>query len=425
MNRRPPPGLAAQQNEPADAGNHAGWGAGGRRTFGPIVAAEMPRPEQTAATERAGIGPVVPVARRESDRTVTAKLPDFARAMPVEGPDPSRTRSVDGPGFGPTELAEAPGFDQTVPAGGYAWWYLDALSDDGAHGLTVIAFIGSVFSPYYAWARRRRGGEPMRHCALNVALYGRSGKRWAMTERDAAAVRRDKDLLAIGRSDLTWDGSGLTIRIDEVSVPLPRRIRGRVRLYTAAVETRVLALDAAGRHRWRPIAPCARVEVCLTSPALSWSGPAYFDSNTGDRALERDFARWDWSRAAMPDGTIVLYDVTQRGSTQSHPLAMRYHESGGFEDCEPPPSGLLPATRWGVERRIGSAPGHRPSLIATLEDTPFYARSVVSTYLFGAPVTAMHESLSLDRFRAPWVQAMLPFRMPRAIWWRPRPARAA
>ena len=26
---------------------------------------------------------------------------------------------------------------------------------------------------------------------------------------------------------------------------------------------------------------------------------------------------------------------------------------------------------------------------------------------------AVHESLSLDRFRAPWVQAMLPFKVPR------------
>ena len=34
---------------------------------------------------------------------------------------------------------------------GYVWWYVDALSDDGRQGLTIIAFIGSVFSPYYAW----------------------------------------------------------------------------------------------------------------------------------------------------------------------------------------------------------------------------------------------------------------------------------
>ena len=29
------------------------------------------------------------------------------------------------------------------------------MSDDGQHGITLIAFVGSVFSPYYAWARGR------------------------------------------------------------------------------------------------------------------------------------------------------------------------------------------------------------------------------------------------------------------------------
>ncbi|MCK7475445.1 MAG: hypothetical protein MZV49_22675 [Rhodopseudomonas palustris] len=29
------------------------------------------------------------------------------------------------------------------------WWYIDAISDDGTEGLTIITFVGSVFSPYY------------------------------------------------------------------------------------------------------------------------------------------------------------------------------------------------------------------------------------------------------------------------------------
>jgi carotenoid 1,2-hydratase len=49
----------------------------------------------------------------------------------------------------------------------------------------------------------------------------------------------------------------------------------------------------------------------------------------------------------------------------------------------------------------------------TLEDAPFYARSQLSAKLFGETADVMHESLSLDRFRMPIVQAMLPFRMPR------------
>jgi carotenoid 1,2-hydratase len=63
------------------------------------------------------------------------------------------------------------------------WWYVDALSDDGRHGLTIIALLGSVFSPYYAWARQKGSVDPRAHVALNVALYGRPGARWSMTER--------------------------------------------------------------------------------------------------------------------------------------------------------------------------------------------------------------------------------------------------
>ena len=39
--------------------------------------------------------------------------------------------------------------------------------------LTLIAFVGSVFSPYYAWARRRGQADAENHCALNLALYRR------------------------------------------------------------------------------------------------------------------------------------------------------------------------------------------------------------------------------------------------------------
>ncbi len=247
----------------------------------------------------------------------------------------------------------------------------------------------------------------MRHCALNVALYGK-GKRWAMTERGAGAVKRGEDFLDIGPSALSWDGARLTVRIDEIAVPVPRRVRGIVRLYPSALETRTLALDAAGRHRWRPIAPCARVEVTLERPGVSWSGPAYFDSNSGDRPLETDFKRWDWCRARVPGGTAILYEVIRRDGPMT--LAMRYDDAGGVQDLVAPQAVKLPGTKWGVPRQMSA---QTPTVVQTLEDTPFYARSLLSAQMLGGTVTAMHESLSMERFAAPWVQAMLPFRMPR------------
>jgi len=285
---------------------------------------------------------------------------------------------------------------------------VDAVSDDGAYGITLIAFIGSVFSPYYRWSRRFGSGDPLRHCALNVALYGRS-RRWAMTERGAGSVSRGPGFLAIGPSGMSWDGTGLTVRIEETGAPLPRRVRGVVRVYPSAVESRVLALDAAGRHRWQPVAPCARVEVALDRPGVRWSGPGYFDTNEGDRALEDDFARWDWARAAVPGGTAVLYDVDRVDGRSV--MGMRYSASGGVEDFVPPARVGLPATRWRVGRAVCA---EAPSVVETLEDTPFYARSVVAGGVLGERVVGMHESLDLGRFVSPLVQGMLPFRMPRA-----------
>jgi carotenoid 1,2-hydratase len=309
------------------------------------------------------------------------------------------------------------GFDMAVGPDGYAWWYLDALSDDGRHGLTLIAFVGSVFSPYYAWARRRGPADPANHCAVNLALYATGAKRtapqrWTMTERGRSALARSADTLSIGPSGLHWDGTHLTVDLAETAVPLPRPVRGRIRVHPAALTAGPYRIDAAGRHRWWPIAPRARVELELGDPALRWSGDGYLDHNAGDAPLERDFVEWDWSRAAFGAGAAVLYDTVRRDGTTGA-MALAFDSAGAARALEPPPQVALPRTGWRVRRLTRADAGHRAAVAQTLEDTPFYARSLVTTHLAGQPVQAVHESLALDRFANPIVQAMLPFRMPR------------
>lgn len=303
-------------------------------------------------------------------------------------------------------------FDQPVPSRGYRWWYVDALSEDGAHGITIIAFIGTVFSPWYAWAHRRGAVDPAEHCCLNVALYGRP-RRWAMTDRRATALRRDADTLTIGPSSLHWDGTALTIGIEEVTAPIPSRLAGQVRVLPDAVSSRAFTLDAGGRHRWQPIAARARVEVSLTHPALRWSGPAYFDTNAGATPLEEDFAEWDWCRAPMRAETAVLYNAARRdGSAQS--LALRVKADGTVEEMAPPPPARMAPTLWRLPRPT-RAEGGEASAVRALVDAPFYSRSEIRTRLLGQDATAVHEYLNLDRFRSPVLYSMLPFRVPRAL----------
>ncbi len=302
------------------------------------------------------------------------------------------------------------------------------MSDDSRHGLTLIVFVGSVFSPYYAWSRRRGRPDPSNHSAFNVALYGTRQARWSMTERGADKVIREENSLSIGPSSICWRGDVLEIELDEICAPLPKRIRGTVRLWPTTLCEHRYTLGDSGRHAWCPFAPCARIEVELSKPRQNWRGIGYLDGNFGDEPLENAFESWNWSRASSRDGTVVLYDYRTRkavpqarlsgayAASGEEPLALRFDTHGDVERIEPPPPAPLRTTAWGVPRSTRADPGTEARIKETLEDGPFYSRSLLETTLLGQRMTAFHESISLDRFRAPWVQCLLPFRMPRSPW---------
>ena len=377
-----------------------------------------PRNDGADGTRR--VRKTVPGDGRGPVRPGVARLAGLVRAAGVEnaptgalsrgGQRASGAGRADGGAFGSSggiERDGRPDFAVPVRPGGYAWWYVDALSANGQYGLTIIAFIGSVFSPYYAWAGRR---DPQNHCAVNVALYGPRA-RWAMTERGRGAVARDAANLSIGPSSLSWDGDALTIRVDEISAPLPRRIRGIVRVIPMGINPRVFALEEKGAHVWRPIAPRSRVEVDLSVPDLKWRGDGYLDMNAGDEPLEGGFHRWTWSRAA-PLGVVEDCRAVCERRAGPLSLALRFDNSGRVEEIAPPPRAALPKTMWRVERETRSDNG-AAHITRGFEDTPFYSRSLVATTLLGREVACMHESLSLDRFARNSVRLMLPFRMPR------------
>lgn len=287
------------------------------------------------------------------------------------------------------------------------------------HALTLIAFVGSVFSPYYAMARRRRGdiaAPADDHCAVNLSLYRmpagarRFGRLWAMTERGAGAVQRQADSLRIGRSRLAWQADGsLLIDIDERAAPWPRRLRGRIRVQPGAQPAQAFALDAMSRHTWQPISPSAHVAVDFDDPGLAWRGDAYLDANHGQRPLERDFRSWQWQRSALPgQRSRVLYEVQPRDGAERS-LSLGIDRDGAITPLPLPPWRALADSGWGVER--SSRGVQAPTMLGTLESGPFYCRSLLRDGDDGA--LTVHESLSLERFDQRWVQALLPFRMPR------------
>lgn len=276
----------------------------------------------------------------------------------------------------------------------------------------MIGFIGSVFSPWYAWSGRR---APHNHVCMNVATYGPGG-RFAMTDRGRAALRQGAHDLVIGPSAMRWRGGQLIIDIDEVSAPpVISRLRGRITLTPSAVTGIEAALTPDDRHIWRPFAPTARIEVDLTQ-GHRWQGHGYFDANFGTAALEADFARWTWGRYPLAGGTACFYDAARRdGSTLS--LAALITADGRAEPIAAPPEARLARSLWAVRRSTRADAGHRPRQVMAMLDAPFYCRSVVRTRINGELTTGVHEALDLRRFASPLIKPMLALRVPRRAGW--------
>jgi carotenoid 1,2-hydratase len=276
----------------------------------------------------------------------------------------------------------------------------------------VIAFRGSVFSPTYFHARNHRiDHDPDEFSGINVVLYRPGGDRWVFTEPSPRDVTRQADTFRVAGSRLRWRDGVLVIDIDERTALTGARVRGQVRLFPEAAGEPV-ALDPNARHLWVPVAPRARIEVALSEPDVHFTGSGYHDSNYGRQPLEACFTGWSWSRAETAHGAAIVYDVDLGDRTVEHGFS--FLAGGRIEPWDPGQHGALPRTRWGLPRTTRSE--GPTSLVRTLEDTPFYSRSLVRTEVDGQPALAVHEGLSLRRFCHPVVQWMLPFRLRRG--WR-------
>jgi carotenoid 1,2-hydratase len=289
------------------------------------------------------------------------------------------------------------------------------VSDDGRWGATVIAFVGTVFSPWYFAARAaaaKRGDPPPpaeRFCGFNVAIYGPNRHWWALTERATATVHREARRLTVGPDTFGWEGDQVVISFDMQTMPFGGPVRGKIRLKPRMLPAR--RVEIAPGHTWQPVAPAGEAEVELDEPKVRFVGHAYHDANDGTEPLEAAFSRWCWARATDAAGTTVIYDVEDRAASPRG-FAAHFSNTGDMAFVDAPRRVPLPhGFWWRVPRSTRAAADADVRLVRTLEDTPFYTRSQLEIRTPGNVAAAVHESLDLERFASPWVQFLLPFRI--------------
>ena len=129
-------------------------------------------------------------------------------------------------------------------------------------------------------------------------------------------------------------------------------------------------------------------------------------TSTPTRATRRSrtrFARWHWSRASHARRHRDAVRRASAGTGRARRSRVHFDRAGKVDEYRAAAArSALPPTRWRIDARdaLRRRASRRPSL-RTLEDAPFYARSLVGSHLARASRRSpMHESLSLDRFRA-------------------------
>lgn len=359
------------------------------------------------------------------------------------------------------QAAFAPALACAKAVGGYAWWYAEVhgLRAGGRrYSLTLILFVGSVFSPTYAQRLRRGDGATgFDFPAVNLALYehlddaggGRAGRilqrAWVMSEHSPSELSTTDFGLRCGRSGIQHLHDGSTvIDLDEETTRFfgraGTRLSARIVLSPPLLPGSPLELGRGpgdgGVHYWQPLAPRALATVSLRCGELELKSPglAYCDRNFGSGRMEDAFRRWCWAHGSAESAgsddsatttgetALVLYDAERRDGGRTL-LAVRCAGQGQpptVERQNQPTQPTLPSRSGGgllwlrAPLEFGTC-GYRCERLVdeVLLDAPFYSRFGVR--LVGPPGSgpALHgvgEYLDLERFSSRAVQHLLRYK---------------
>ncbi|MCB9759054.1 MAG: hypothetical protein H6739_04375 [Alphaproteobacteria bacterium] len=287
--------------------------------------------------------------------------------------------------------------------GGFAWWYVDLVDDQGS-GLVLIWSFGLPFLPGYAGAAREGHAQaPRSRPSINLALYTRGRPDCYVLQEyapDQVVWEPGTERCVFGDSVLeTAERDGIReVRADLV-LPLPGT--------DTPLEARLLAAGPACRaggplpgfggadraHAWTPL-----LTACTGSASLrvgnTWAtrleGRLYHDRNGSARPLhDLGIDHWIWGRVAAPDGERVVYLVWGHGEDTPAAAGFEVDADGGLRqvpelevELEGPRRHLYGMRDWrALTLNSAGAPWLRLSTAHLLDNGPFYLRYLLDAEL--------------------------------------------
>lgn len=327
-----------------------------------------------------------------------------------------------------TALMDAPG--------GFAWWYLDLVDEQG-NGVVVIASFGLPFLPGYSSAARA-GNAPAAgdRPSLNIVCYhnGRTTFYLLQEYERAQAVWADKtETVTLANSRLSTRVEGderiLEIDLDCVVPGDSRRLTGSIRVRGPAITWSTPNPLPACAHAWTPLTTATPGHATLHLGAdllASVEGRAYHDRNGSSLPLTGlGIGYWLWGRTPTTTGERIHYllwpddggaplaigvevDMTGRATVRHDLTVQTAGQRRGWFGMSWPRDVLLstPSGPW------MSIQHHPP-----VDDGFFYLRFLTTTSIDGAQRTGVAEAVNPTRIDLPTHRPLVRMAVHHATGW--------
>ncbi|MCG8374305.1 MAG: hypothetical protein MI700_12255 [Balneolales bacterium] len=214
------------------------------------------------------------------------------------------------------------------PAGGYQWWYFDAISLDEQWALVIIFYHGNPFSTKYI--REKLGKNPGYYPAISVSVYNKlNAEYYSFLEFEHSKFIWDEENFncSIGgnsfqRNVKTWDVE-YDLLINQ-ALPSGHSLFGKLKFIGLNSEQMFVGRkkDRQEKHLWNLIHPHAKVVGSLKlkgksdSYHIGFSGNGYHDHNLGFEPMKDSFEDWYWGRVHFEKETLVYYMMNQKKGFQ-------------------------------------------------------------------------------------------------------------
>lgn len=216
-------------------------------------------------------------------------------------------------------------FDPEKPAGGYEWWYFDAISLDNNWSIVIIFYEGNPFSPEYI---QHDGNKPSDHPAVSISLYHRGKcEYYSFLEYKSGKFHWDDEetTASIGTNFFKREEAGGLVEYELLmsqSLASGHSIEIKIKFLSEIPSEELLNEQEEGLHKWNLLQPRAKVTGSITVNGrtgkrnIGFSGTGYHDHNVGYEPMKDSFDDWYWGRFHFKDSTLIYYLMNQDGKEQ-------------------------------------------------------------------------------------------------------------